>query len=126
MKTKLSSSAVWEDIVGYSRAVKVGNLIEIAGTASVKDGEIIFSHEPYQQAKYIIKIIENALKQLDSSLEDVIRTRIYLRNVDDWPEVARAHGEFFSTIKPACTMVAVSSMINPDILVEIEATAMVP
>jgi|SRR5690606_8961410 len=125
MKTKLSSSAVWEDIVGYSRAVKVGNLIEIAGTASVKDGEIIFSHEPYQQARYIIKIIENALKQLDASLDDVIRTRIYLRNVDDWPEVARAHGEFFSAIKPVCTMVAVSSMINPDILVEIEATAMV-
>lgn len=125
MKTKLSSSVVWEDIVGYSRAVKVGNFIEIAGTASVKNGEVIFSNEPYQQTRYIIKIIENALKQLDAGLEDVIRTRIYLRNVDDWPEVARAHGEFFSAIKPASTIVAVSSMINPDILVEIEATAMI-
>lgn len=125
MKTKLSSSVVWEDIVGYSRAVKVGNVIEIAGTASVKNGEVIFSHEPYQQTRYIIKIIENALKQLDSGLDDVIRTRIYLRNVDDWPEVARAHGEFFSSIKPASTIVAVSSMINPDILVEIEATAVI-
>lgn len=125
MKTKLSSSAVWENIVGYSRAVKVGNLIEIAGTASVKDGEVIHSHDPYLQARYIIQIIENALKQLDSSLEDVIRTRIYLRHVDDWPKVAKAHGEYFLKIKPVCTMVAVSSMINPDILVEIEATAVI-
>jgi enamine deaminase RidA (YjgF/YER057c/UK114 family) len=125
MKTKLSSSAVWEDIVGYSRAVKVGNLIEIAGTASVKNGEVIHSNDPYQQARYIIKIISNALYQLDSSLEDVIRTRIYLRNVDDWPEVAKAHGEYFAKIKPVSTMVAVSSMINPDILVEIEATAII-
>lgn len=125
MKTKLSSSAVWEDIVGYSRAIKIGNVIEIAGTASVKNGEVIHSNDPYQQAIYIIRIIENALKQLDAKLEDVVRTRIYLRNVDDWPEVAKAHGEFFKKIKPVCTMVAVSSMINPDILVEIEATAMI-
>ncbi len=125
MKTKLSSSAVWEDIVGYSRAIKVGNLIEIAGTASVKNGEVIHTHDPYQQSVYIIKIIENALKQLDSRLDDIIRTRIYLRNVDDWPEVARAHGQYFKKIKPVCTMVAVSSMINPDILVEIEATAII-
>lgn len=125
MKTKLSSSAVWEDIVGYSRAIKIDNVIEIAGTASVKNGEVIHSNDPYQQAIYIIRIIENALKQLDAKLEDVVRTRIYLRNVDDWPEVAKAHGEFFKKIKPVCTMVAVSSMINPDILVEIEATAMI-
>jgi enamine deaminase RidA (YjgF/YER057c/UK114 family) len=125
MKTKLSSSAVWEDIVGYSRAIKIGNVIEIAGTASVKNGEVIYSHDPYQQTIYIIKIIDNALKQLDASLEDVVRTRIYLRNVDDWPEVAKAHGEYFKKIRPVCTMVAVSSMINPDILVEIEATAMI-
>ncbi|MFZ1702743.1 MAG: RidA family protein [Saprospiraceae bacterium] len=125
MKTKLSSSAVWENIVGYSRAIKVGNVIEIAGTAAVKNGEVIHTNDPYQQAKYILRIIDNALKQLDSNMEDVIRTRIYLRNVNDWHEVARAHGESFSTIKPVCTMVAVSSMINPEILVEIEATAII-
>ncbi len=123
MKTKLSSSAVWEDIVGYSRAIKVGNVIEIAGTASVKNGEVIHTHDPYLQAGYILNIIENALKQLDDRLDDVIRTRIYLRNVDDWQQVAKAHKEYFGKIKPVCTMVAVSSMINPDILVEIEATA---
>jgi enamine deaminase RidA (YjgF/YER057c/UK114 family) len=75
------------------------------------------------QAGYILNIIENALKQLDARLDDVIRTRIYLRNVDDWQQVAKAHKEYFGKIKPVCTMVAVSSMINPDILVEIEATA---
>ena len=125
MKTKLSSSAVWEDIVGYSRAIKVGNQIEIAGTASVKNGEVIHTNDPYRQSVYIIKIIENALKPLDARLDDIIRTRIYLRNVDDWPEVAKAHGEYFNKIRPVCTMVAVSSMINPDILVEIEATAVI-
>jgi len=125
MRTKLSSSAIWEDIIGYSRAVKVGNTIEIAGTAAVKNGDVIFTGDPYNQAKYILKIIENALKQLDASLEDVVRTRIYLRNVDDWEAVGRAHGEYFTTIKPACTMIAVQAMINPEMLVEIEATAII-
>ncbi|MBK9257918.1 MAG: RidA family protein [Saprospiraceae bacterium] len=126
MKTKLSSSAVWEDIIGYSRAVKIGNVIEIAGTAAVKNGQVVFTGDPYHQTVYILKIIENALKQLDASLEDVVRTRIYLRNVDDWEEVGKAHGEYFSKIKPASTMIAVSALINPEMLVEIEATAIIP
>ena len=94
MRTKLSSSAIWEDTIGYSRAVRVGNIIEIAGTAAVKNGE-------------------------------VVHTRIYLKNVNDWEEVGRAHGEYFSKIKPASTMIAVSSMINQEMLVEIEATAII-
>jgi enamine deaminase RidA (YjgF/YER057c/UK114 family) len=125
MKTKLSSSAIWEDIIGYSRAVKVGNVIEIAGTAAVRNGDVVHTGDPYNQTKYIIKIIEHVLKQLDATLDDVVRTRIYLKHVADWEEVGRAHGEFFNRIKPASTMVAVSSMINPEMLVEIEVTAII-
>ena len=125
MKTKISSSAIWEDSIGYSRAVKVGNIIEVAGTAAVRNGDVVHTGDPYNQAKYVIKIIEHVLKQLDSGLEDVVRTRIYLKNVSDWEDVGKAHGEFFGSIKPACTMIAVSSMINPEMLVEIEATAII-
>ncbi|MBK7638236.1 MAG: RidA family protein [Saprospiraceae bacterium] len=125
MKTKVSSSAIWEDSIGYSRAVKVGNIIEVAGTTAVRNGDVVHTGDPYNQAKYIIKIIDHVLKQLDSGLEDVVRTRIYLKHVGDWEEVGKAHGEFFGTIKPACSMIAVSSMINPEMLVEIEATAII-
>ncbi|MBP6237699.1 MAG: RidA family protein [Saprospiraceae bacterium] len=125
MRTKLSSSAIWEDTIGYSRAVRVGNIIEIAGTAAVKNGEVVHTGDPYNQTLYILKIIAHVLKQLDASLEDVVRTRIYLKNVNDWEEVGRAHGEYFSKIKPASTMIAVSSMINQEMLVEIEATAII-
>ncbi|MBK8053663.1 MAG: RidA family protein [Saprospiraceae bacterium] len=125
MKTKVSSSAIWEDSIGYSRAVKAGNIIEVAGTAAVRNGDVVHTGDPYNQAKYIIKIIDHVLKQLDSRLEDVVRTRIYLKHVSDWEEVGKAHGEFFGTIKPACSMIAVSSMINPEMLVEIEATAII-
>lgn len=122
-KVKLSSSAIWEDVIGYSRAVRVGNVIEIAGTASVRNGQVIHPGDPYNQTKYIIQIIEHVLKRLDASLSDVVRTRVYLKHVADWEEVGRAHGEYFHEIKPASTMIAVSSMIVPDMLVEIEATA---
>jgi enamine deaminase RidA (YjgF/YER057c/UK114 family) len=125
MKTKLSSSAIWEDSIGYSRAVKVGNVIEIAGTAAVRNGDVVHTGDPYNQALYIIRIIEHVLKQMDASLEDVVRTRIYLKHISDWEDVGKAHGEFFSKIKPASTMVAVSSLINPEMLVEIEATAII-
>lgn len=125
MKTKLSSSAIWEDIIGYSRAVKTGNIIEVAGTAAVINGNVVHTGDPYNQTKYILQVIEHVLKQLDASLDDVVRTRIYLKHVTDWEEVGRAHGEFFSKIKPASTMIAVSSMINPEMLVEIEATAII-
>ncbi|MBK7806245.1 MAG: RidA family protein [Saprospiraceae bacterium] len=125
MRTKLSSSAIWEDTIGYSRAVRVGNIIEIAGTAAVKNGEVVHTGDPYNQTLYILKIIDHVLKQLDAKLEDVVRTRIYLKNVNDWEEVGRAHGEYFSKIKPVSTMIAVSSMINQEMLVEIEATAII-
>jgi enamine deaminase RidA (YjgF/YER057c/UK114 family) len=125
MRKKLGSSAIWEDSIGYSRAVRVGNIIEIAGTTAIKDGEVVHIGDPYNQTMYIIGIIDHVLKQLDATLEDVVRTRIYLKNVNDWQEVGRAHGEYFSKIKPVSTMIAVSSMINQDMLVEIEATAII-
>lgn len=125
MRTKIGSGAIWEDTVGYSRAVKVGNIIEVAGTTAVKNGEIVHQNDPYNQTICIIQIIEEALKKLNASLEDVVRTRIYLKNVSDWEAVGQAHGLYFSKIKPASTMLAVASMINPDMLVEIEVTAII-
>lgn len=125
MRTKIGSGAIWEDTVGYSRAVKVGNIIEVAGTTAVKNGEIVHQNDPYSQTICIIQIIEEALKKLNASLEDVVRTRIYLKNVSDWEAVGQAHGLYFSKIKPASTMLAVASMINPDMLVEIEVKAII-
>ena len=125
MRSKISSGAIWEDTVGYSRAVRVGNIIEVAGTTAVHRGEVVHIGDAFHQTRHIIMIIENVLKQLDSGLEDVVRTRIYLKNINDWEEAGRAHGEFFGVIKPASSMIAVSSMIHPDMLVEIEVTAII-
>ncbi len=123
MRTKLGSGAIWENTIGYSRAVKVGNIIEIAGTTAVKEGEVLHTGDAYLQTVSILKTIEQVLQQMGASLNDVVRTRIYLKNIDDWEEVGKAHGEFFGNIKPAATMVAVAALINPEMLVEIEATA---
>ncbi|GAA4271670.1 RidA family protein [Aquimarina gracilis] len=115
---KVSSGAEWEDIVGYSRAVKVGNVIEVAGTTAPGANE-------YEQTIAIIKIAEKALKELDADLSNVVRTRIYCTNITNWENIGKAHGEFFKEIKPAATMVEVSKLISPDILVEIEFSAIV-
>ncbi|MFN8339333.1 MAG: RidA family protein [Saprospiraceae bacterium] len=124
MKTKISSGAKWEDIIGYSRAVRVGNVVEVAGTTAAIDGEIVHIGDAYLQAKTIFGIIESALQKAGAKLEDVVRTRIFLKNPDDWQVVGKAHGEVFKNIKPSSTMV-VAQMIHPDMLVEIEATAIV-
>lgn len=125
MRTKISSSAIWEETIGYSRAVKVDNIIEVAGTAAVHNGDVVHTGDAYNQTRYILKIIDHVLNQLESGLEDVVRTRIYLKNINDWEDVGRAHGEFFGKIKPASSMLVVSSMINPEMLVEIEVTAII-
>lgn len=123
-KQQVFSGAPWEEIVGYSRGVKVGNLIEIAGTTAINDkNEVIGVADAYLQTQAIIKIAQAALEELGSSLNDVIRTRIYTTNIQLWEEIGRAHGEFFRDVKPAATMVEVSKLINPDILVEIEFSA---
>ena len=121
------SGSKWEDIVGYSRVVKVGNFIEVAGTtATGEDGKIQGKDNPYLQTKFIIEKISRYLNLAGSTLGNVTRTRIFVKDIDKWEEIGRAHGEFFQHIKPVTSMVEVSRLIDPDILVEIEASAIIP
>lgn len=123
-RINISSGAKWEDIVGYSRAVKIGNIIEVSGTTAVDEQNQIHGiDDPYEQTKFIILKAEKALLKLDSGLEDVIRTRIYTTDISRWEAIGKAHGEFFSAIKPATTMVEVKNLIDKKILVEIEFSA---
>ena len=119
----VSSGAPWESIVGYSRAVRVGNIIEVAGTTAVVDGQLVGKGDAYLQTKCILQIMESALKQADASMQDVVRTRIFVVNIEDWKEVAKAHSEFFDQVRPASTLVEVSKLVDPDMLVEIEIQA---
>ncbi len=123
MRKNISSGAKWEDIVGYSRAVRVGNIIEVAGTTAVEGDKVMFPFDEYNQTQYILLKIQQALEDAGASITDVVRTRIYVTNIDKWEEVGKAHGEVFAHIKPATTMVEVAGLIQPDLVVEIEATA---
>ncbi len=126
MKRKnISSGAPWEDIVGYSRAVRVGNIIEITGTVAVKGERVVGLDDPYKQTICALEIIESALEEAGAKMSDVVRTRMFVTDISHWKEIGKAHGEFFRAIKPATTMVEVSALIQPEFLVEIEATAIV-
>ena len=125
MRQKISSGSKWEDIVGYSRAVKVGNIIEVAGTTAMDGDTVVGRNDVYAQTLFILQKIELALIQLGSSLNDVVRTRMFVTNIANWQLVGNAHGEFFKTIKPVSSMIEVSSLINDDLLIEIEATAII-
>ncbi|RMG67927.1 MAG: RidA family protein [Calditrichaeota bacterium] len=124
---RFASGAPWEDLVGYSRAVKIGPHLHVSGTtATDAGGEIVGAGDPYTQTVQCLKNIERALKALGGSLNHVVRTRIYVTRIDQWEAIGRAHGEFFRHIRPATTMVEVSRLIHPDMLVEIEAEAYLP
>jgi enamine deaminase RidA (YjgF/YER057c/UK114 family) len=125
-RLNISSGSEWENLVGYSRAVRVGAVVEVAGTVAVdQDGNVAGADDPYLQTKFIIAKIERALREAGAELKDVVRTRIYVTNMDHWSEIARAHGEAFQDIKPASTMIEVKALIAPEYLLEIEMTAIV-
>ncbi|MEM7115935.1 MAG: RidA family protein [Chloroflexota bacterium] len=123
-RQNISSGAQWEDIVGYSRAVRVGNVVDVAGTTAVSPtGSALAPGDPYLQTLHILSIIEAALAEAGASLSDVVRSRIFVTDISQWEAVGRAHGEFFRDIKPAATMVEVTGLIDPDMMVEIEVVA---
>ncbi|HAY33314.1 MAG TPA: RidA family protein [Ignavibacteria bacterium] len=123
-RKKYSSGVIWEDIVGYSRAVRIDDRILISGTTSIVDGKLIGKGDMYLQTKTIIGKIESVLKQAGSGLDDIIRLRIYVTDISRWEEAGKALGECFKTIKPAQTLVGISALVDPDMLVEIEAEAL--
>ena len=123
-RERISSGAKWESIVGYARAVKVGNRIYVTGTAALgADGELVGVDNPYEQAKQCLRNIESALKRVGAGLEHVVRTRMFVTDISRWEEYGRAHGEFLSEVMPATTMVEVKALIDPRMLIEIEADA---
>jgi enamine deaminase RidA (YjgF/YER057c/UK114 family) len=126
-RLNVSSGAKWEDIIGYSRAVRIGNVVEVSGTTTAIDenGKTLGLDDPYEQTRLALGKIEKALKEAGASLKDVVRTRIFVTDISRWEEVGRAHGEFFKDVKPVTTMVEVRALIGSDLLVEVEATAII-
>ena len=122
-RINISSGAPWEQVVGYSRAVRVGNLVEVSGTIAAENGAIVGKGDPRAQTRYILGKIEQVLKDAGAELKDVVRTRMYVTDIRLWEEIGRAHGEYFGDIKPATSMVEVAQLIEPFYLVEVEATA---
>lgn len=125
-RLRISSGTEWEQLVGYSRAVRVGNLVEVAGTTAVdEEGHIVGIENPYVQAQFIFRKIERALTEAGASLQDVVRTRMFVTDLTFWEEIGRAHSEMFDEVRPAATMVGVNALIDPRLLVEIEVTAVI-
>ena len=126
-RINISSGTKWEEIVGYSRAVRIGDMIEVAGTTAVdENGQVVGPGDAAEQTRFILSKIEKALISAGATLNDVVRTRMFVTNIADWESIGRVHGLYFKDIKPAATMVEVKSLISPDLLVEIEVTAILP
>lgn len=125
-RSNFSSGAKWEDIVGYSRAVRVGNTVEVTGTVAVdENSQLVGGNDAYAQTKYILQKIAAVLERAGARMEDVVRTRMFVTDISRWEEYGKAHGEFFATIKPCTSMIEVKGLIAPEYLVEIEATAII-
>lgn len=125
-RINFSSGAKWEDIVGYSRAVKIGNTVEVTGTVAVdENNNLVGGNSAYEQTRFIIQKIESVLHKAGASLKDVVRTRMFVTDISLWEEYGKAHGEFFKDIRPCTSMIEVKGLIAPEYLIEIEATAIV-
>lgn len=125
-RTRIRSGAPWEPVVGYSRAVRVGPHIAVSGSAAIgDDGKLVGRGDPYRQAQQCIRVLQSALEEAGSGLEDVVRTRMFVTDIRHWAEISRAHQEAFGDVMPATSMVEVTRLIDPDMLVEIEADAIV-
>jgi enamine deaminase RidA (YjgF/YER057c/UK114 family) len=123
-RINISSQVKWGEIVGYSRAVRIGNVIEVAGTTAVdENGQVVGLNDPGEQTRFILSKIEKALTAAGGALKDVVRTRMFVTDITEWEKIGRAHGVYFKDIQPAATMVEVKSLISPELMVEIEATA---
>ncbi|MDA8346837.1 MAG: RidA family protein [Thermaerobacter sp.] len=125
MRQNIASGSPWEPVVGYARAVRVGSVIEVAGTTAARGDAVVGEADPYQQTRAALETIEAALREAGATLADVVRTRMFVTDISRWDEYGKAHGEFFRDILPAATMVEVKALIDPRLMVEIEATAII-
>lgn len=122
-KKRVFTGSPWEPLVGYCRAIRIGNRIELAGTTAMNHGEVVGEENAYEQTRFILQTIEKALRELGASMSDVVRTRMFVTDISKWEEIGKAHGEFFRDIQPAATMVEVKALIDPRLMVEIEVEA---
>jgi enamine deaminase RidA (YjgF/YER057c/UK114 family) len=125
MRQNVGTGSAWEGVVGYSRAVRVGDTVHVAGTTAIRDGRVVAAGDAYEQARVALEIVVEALATCGASPGDVVRTRMFVTDIRDWEAVGRAHGEVFADVRPASTLVQVTALIDPDLLVEIEADAVV-